>query len=329
MNPFTSAIQSQVRLFWLVGDELFLKNQFISQVEKFYHPDSLQEQPLQRFYGDSFSLSQFMNALFDMPLFGGCSIIIVKNLEKLKKNDATGVRKAIGSMPGETVLIFDSEKQTQDELGKLIHKKGMVVDCKPLTDQKAISWVIDYARENHHRIIRRDEAQLMVALIGTMLSQLASELEKLDLYLPLNDSIRREAILKVCNGNRSFGVFDLTDAVLERDLYKAFRILRYLIQEGTPALQIAALINRCVTNAIILYEHDHATHSMPKGAPSPLPAFLLPRYRKFIAPWPSLQSLSSLLVGVLETDIKLKSSGSDGQTRWLEKLIMQIITGPL
>jgi len=117
----------------------------------------------------------------------------------------------------------------------------------------------------------------------------------------------------------------LTDAVLDRDLYKSFRILHYLLQEGTPALQIAALIIRCVTNAILLYEYEHNTHSSAKKSPNPLPAFLLPRYRKFMASLPSHQSIHALLIGALETDIRLKSSGSDRHNRWLEKLIMQII----
>lgn len=326
MKTWKSLLQPRNHLFWMVGDEVYLKKYFLQLVDEHFYPGKNQDQKITIFYADSLNLTSFLNTIFDMPLFGGTSVSVLQGIEKLKKADSVAIKNILIKSPSDTVLVFESEKMTTDEFGKWLKKDAILIDCKKLIDKRTSSWALEYAQQKFSRILRQDDAFLLVTLCGNHLSSVVSELEKIDLYLPNKTPITPDVILKVCGGNRTYTVFDLINSILDRKLYLSLMILNYLLEEGVAGLLISSLLNRCIANSITLFESRHTQSSETREeSESNIPGFLISRYLRFISAYHSISQLFHLYLSCVELDMSLKSSKPDKGKQVLEKIIIRFI----
>jgi len=163
-------------------------------------------------------------------------------------------------VPTGAVLILTAEVVDQRRaLFKRISESGVVVDCGVRTGKLGETQMKpDVARARIKDTVGRagkridDEAVTgIVERTGFSVRALESELEKILLYVGNRAEIRRADVLEVLSNSREAGIFDLTNALEERDTAGALRALRALTVQREAAQPILGMMASTVRSLIV------------------------------------------------------------------------------
>jgi DNA polymerase-3 subunit delta len=116
----------------------------------------------------------------------------------------------------------------------------------------------ELARKRIHEVISRagkridgDTTTAIVERTGFSVRALDSELEKIILYLGDRTEVRRADVLAVLSNTREASIFDLTNAIEERDAGGTIRALRSLAAQREAAQPVLGMIARTVRTLIV------------------------------------------------------------------------------
>ena len=116
-------------------------------------------------------------------------------------------------------------------LGKALKAKAVVFESKPLYDNQVPAWIQQYLKSKK-LTVQQDIAGLIGDYLGTDLSKIANELDKLALNLPAKSEVSRQDIETHIGISKDFSIFELQNAIGERNTVKVNRIVHYF--EANP-----------------------------------------------------------------------------------------------
>lgn len=181
-------------------------------------------------YGKDTDFVTVVNAAKRYPMLGDYQVIIVKEAQGLKwKADDGALLSYLENPMRSTVLVlaykhgkFDKRKK----LYKVAEKVGVVLESAKLRDDKIASWISSYTKERGWDI-HPQAAALMAEYLGSDLSKVVNELEKLMLNVPKGREISAQDIEQNIGISKDFNVFELNSALAGKNAVKAFQIVAY------------------------------------------------------------------------------------------------------
>lgn len=188
-------------------------------------------------YGKDTDIATIINAAKRYPMLSDYQVIIVKEAQNLgwkKEEEQVLLTKYVENLTPTTILVFAYKHGTLDKrlkLYKLIEKAGVAFESKKLYDNQIAAWIVDEVQRNGRRI-QPQVAALMAEYLGTSLSKIANELQKMLLNIPKDQEISAKDVEENIGISKDYNVFELTKALGVRDAAKAFRIVNYF--EANP-----------------------------------------------------------------------------------------------
>ncbi len=197
-------------------------------------------------------LRRVARAVQTLPFLGGRKTVWLRDFSgfaadsaaaKTKSADAAALRELAEiiekGIPSDVVLVMDGPGvDPKKPLAKACHGRGKVIVCeRPSLRQR--QW-----REEMNAVIRRradergvhlagDVVELLTDCLGTDTARVESELEKLICYAGGPDQpITREAVEALCHGQGEELPWALTNALGQRDLTEALRVIGVLLQQS-------------------------------------------------------------------------------------------------
>lgn len=181
-------------------------------------------------YGKDVDFATIVSAAKRYPMLSDHQVIIVKEAQGLKwKGDDEILSKYIENPTPTTILVFAYKYGKLDKRTKLykaIDKCGVIFDSDKLYDNKVAAWIVDELQSSGHKI-HPQGAALMADYLGTDLSKIANEIQKLVLNVPPNREISVQDIEQNIGISKDFNVFELNTALGKRDAVKAIQIVDY------------------------------------------------------------------------------------------------------
>jgi DNA polymerase-3 subunit delta len=171
-------------------------------------------------------------------------------------NSAEILLKAIekGFPKGNHLILTSDGADRRRRLFKVMQERGLVVDCSvPAGERKADKAVQESVlRENLQAILRKHQKtldpeayRLLCALTGFDLRTFNQNLEKLVFFIGERQRITLEDVERVAQRTRKDPIYELTNALAERNLENTFFYLSSLLADNFHPLQLlAALINQ-------------------------------------------------------------------------------------
>jgi len=133
-----------------------------------------------------------------------------------------------------TVLVFCYKYKTLDArkaLSKNLDKFSIVVTSKKLYDNQIPQWVSEYFKDKGFKI--NPKASLLLSeFVGNNLSRLSNEIDKLLINIQKGEEVTEDHIEKYVGISKEFNVFELQQALIRKDVYKANQIVNYF--EANP-----------------------------------------------------------------------------------------------
>jgi DNA polymerase-3 subunit delta len=189
--------------------------------------DGIEEKP---------SFDQIADVLNTMPFMGGRRIVVVENIQELGKNDREPLQKYVSDPSPYSVLILLHRGNPKGQMKELTKKvKAILLD---LRQQDFPLWIKDKARQR--ALVLTDRAiEYLLGVVGPDVGLLSSELEKCTLIG--KSPIDRDDLLGVVSGSGDYNVFDLVDAIKDKNIERVFKIAKALQGTADPYSLLGAI----------------------------------------------------------------------------------------
>lgn len=244
-------------VYYLMGDESyyidriadFLVNAVLKPEEKDFN--------MITFFGNDASINTIVNAAKGFPMGGQRQVVIVKESQNLGNNKEPLSTYLKHPQPT-TVLIFCHKNGTLDRRSKLaaeIQKAGVLFESKKLKDYQLPAFIISYLKKRKIGI-ERQASEILAQFVGADLNRLAGEMDKLVLALPKGCAvITADTIEKNIGVSKEFNTFELRNALVAKDVFKANQIVKYFDEtpKMNPLVKTLPLLFTFFQNLMISY----------------------------------------------------------------------------
>ena len=203
----------------LISD--FILENVLSEDEKGFNQSIL--------YGKDLSIDTIMTTAKRFPMMAERQVVVIREAQNIRNIEdlATYAEKPMKS----TILVISHKYKTIDKrkrLYKAILKNGVYFESKHLYDNQIPAWISKYLKGKNLGIDPR-AAQMIADFIGTDLQRIVNELEKVCISLVPGTSIMPDDIERNIGISKEFNIFELQNALGNRDILKANRIINFFI----------------------------------------------------------------------------------------------------
>jgi DNA polymerase III delta subunit len=214
--------------FVLIGEELFLKEQFEQFLLKAHSDASV----LIFYPGEE---QEAKSALYSAGLFDQ-RIIILRYLDQMKNK---GFPDLIKSYDDYLLVTFSDQVNLKNSIITSVLGYSLPVQCNKMPEHDASypSWILSYATEKGYLFI--DDAEDMFYLkVGPDLMTLMNEFSKLMFYKRESKTIQPEDIDKVVADSATSSAYDVLDNMLRKDIPKTFKSFERYLKSNAEVLDL-------------------------------------------------------------------------------------------
>lgn len=176
-------------------------------------------------FGKDSKIEDIINAAKRFPMMANHQVIIVKEAQEIKNID--NLSYYIEQPLASTLLVINYKYKTLDKrkkLYKLLAKESVLFESKKLYENQIPAWINSYLKQRKYSITPVS-SQLLTDFLGTDLSKISNELDKLMISLPQNSTVTPEDIERNIGISKDYNNYELQNAIKNRDVLKANRII--------------------------------------------------------------------------------------------------------
>ena len=216
-------------VYYLMGDESYYIDKICDYIAEHALPEDQRDFNQTIFFGSDVTASQVADAARRYPMMAERQVVIVKEAQNIKQTDA--LQKYFEKPMSTTILVICHKNGKVDgrkrEYVKAIQHAGILFESQKLKDFRLPEFIEGYLSQRQVSIDSKS-AQLIAEAIGSDLSRLTSELDKVLISLPENDRrITPQVVEDQIGVSKDFNGFELRDAIVNRNIYKANQIVIY------------------------------------------------------------------------------------------------------
>ncbi len=315
-------------VYFLMGEEPyyidkisdFIENTILSEEERGFNQMVL--------YGKEVSVEDIVANAKRYPMMAEKQVVIVKEAQHLSRT-IDKLSSYVEQPQASTVLVLCYKYNKLDKRKKLykaIQKSGILFESKKLYENQVADWIRTVLQPKGYQIAPK-AAVLLVEFLGTDLSRIHNELEKLQLVVPSGKEITAEIIEENIGISKDYNNFELKKAIGERNIIKATRIINYFAQnpKDNPLVVTITLLHMFFSQ--LLNYHGLQDHS-PRNVASKLGInpYFVNEFQTAAKNYP-MKKVSRIVSHLRELDLKGKGVGATNvsQADLLKELLVKII----
>ena len=180
-------------------------------------------------YGLDTNAAQVIDMAKRFPMMAEHQVVIVKEAQNVKSWDRLDayLEKPLMS----TILVLCYKQGTIDARKKFMTKAaalGVVFKSEKMKDYLVPTFIDNYVKEKGATIEAKAK-QMVANFIGNDLARVASEIDKTLISLPEDNRVVTSELVEQKIGiSKDYNAFELKNALIERDVVKANRIVNYI-----------------------------------------------------------------------------------------------------
>ena len=243
-------------IYYLMGEEAYYIDLISDYIMDNVLTDTEKEFNLSVVYGADVDIATVINAAKRYPMMSEHQVVIVKEAQSIRNIDELSyyLQKPLRS----TILVMCHKHGVLDRRKKLaaeIEKVGILFESKKLKEAQLPAFITSYMKRKG--VDLEPKATSMLAdFVGTDLSRLTGELEKLIITLPKGQTrVTPEQIERNIGISKDYNNFELRSALVERNVLKANQIINYFEKnpKTNPLQMTLSLLFVFYSNLMLAY----------------------------------------------------------------------------
>ena len=218
------------QIYLLYGEEAYLKKQYKERFIKAMLPE-----------GDTMNYAYYEGKNTDIKEVIDLAerrLIVFENTGFFKNSGADMADYISGGMPDTTYFIFiESEVDKRSKLYKAVKAKGHIAELGVQDENTLRRWVQSLVKKEHKTMEPSDIAYFLNK-VGTDMENILREMEKLVCYAMERDTLTREDVDAVCVTQITSHIFEMVNAVADKNQRKALDLYYELLALKEPPMRI-------------------------------------------------------------------------------------------
>jgi len=298
-------------IYFLMGEEPYYIDKISEYIEKNVLAEEEKGFNQMVLYGRDVSIDDIISNAKRYPMMAERQVVIIKEAQDLSRTIENLIAYVENPQPS-TILVVCYKYKSLDKRKKLykaIDKTGLLFESKKLYENQVGDWIRRVLSGKDYHI--EPKATLMlVEFLGTDLSKINNELEKLMIILPKGSTITALSIEENIGISKDFNNFELRKAVGEKRIVKANQIINYFGQnpKSNPLVMTISLLNSFFTQLLIY----HGLSNKSKGNVAKalrINPYFVDDYQNASRNYP-MRKVSQVISLLRDADVKSKGVGA-------------------
>ena len=236
-------------IYLLHGDEALLTREAMAWLRHHVLQGIAEDFNLDRFDGrENPDLSRLVQSARTLPMMGPRRLVWVQNarpLFDLKSDALAPLLEYLAAPDPSTTLVLHANVKLKKNgvLYKRASKHGVAAEFVAPRERELPRWLQERARAAG-RTLRPDAAALLAEAIGRDLGALADALERVMLFVTGDGPVELEHVEQTVAHTRTRTVWELVEAIGDRDTPKALARAHLLLGQGEHPLRLLPLVSR-------------------------------------------------------------------------------------
>jgi len=315
-------------IYFLMGEEAFYIDKISDYIENNILSDSEKEFNQMVLYGRDVTIEDIVANAKRFPMMAEKQVVIVKEAQDLSRTIEKLSSYAENPQPS-TVLVVCYKYKTLDKrkkLAKIVSKNGCLFESKKLYENQVGEWISSNLKERGYTIEPK-AVQMLVEFLGSNLSKINNELDKLTLVLPKGTSISAIHIEDNIGISKDFNNFELRKSIGEKQVLKANQIATYFAQnpKSNPLVMTISLLNSFFTQ-LLMYHGLKDKGKINVAKVLRINPYFVNEYQRAAKNYP-MRKVAQVIAHLRSADIKSKGVGASNlpQGDILKELLFKIM----
>ncbi|HYC49546.1 MAG TPA: DNA polymerase III subunit delta [Gemmatimonadaceae bacterium] len=334
MKALHVAVQKQQfdPAYYLHGEEEFRKEEALRYLVDGAVDPSTRDFNLDQRKGSELNAEAVGSLLGMPPMMAERRVVVIRDVTSLKKDARAVLEKYLESPSPDLLLVLTAPADAKAD--KTLGRLATNVECEALSGAQVPKWIVARVEKNFGRQITPEAASLLHDAVGSDLSHLAMEIEKLASYCR-EGVIDENAVAETVGVRREDTLGALLDAIALRDANRALTLMPGVLQQPkmsavfvvmTLTTQMLALAVGKARNARSSNDFFNILRSGSSNLTGRSWGDAAAAWARALPKW-SAPDLDHALEVLLQTDLGLKNSRVSSEDQLLATAILGICGG--
>lgn len=317
-------------VYLLHGEEGYYIDRLLEEFDKIL-PSDEKEFNQYTLYATQTEPSAIIDICRRVPMMAQRQVVIVKEAQGARADAINRLAPYIASPVASTVLVVafrGAQAKGKDLLAAVRNGGGVLFESKKITEYNAPAAIGNYLRSKGLTADPKS-LEMLRDFIGTDLTRLHNEIDKLATLLPSGAAVTPEVIERNIGVSREYNSFELVDAIAARDGRRVFRILDYFRSnpKAVPLVMATASIFNLFTDLLVAYYTPDRSDAGLMAALG-CKQFALKRIKLGMSRYNALQ-IVEIIGAIRDFDVKSKGVGSrQNEHELFHQLAYHILSAP-
>ena len=214
-------------IYFLMGEEPFYIDKISDYIAEKVLKAEEKEFNQSVLYGKDVEVAQIISEAKQFPFGAEKRVIIVKEAQNIKNIEQ--LETYLDSPQPSTLLVICYKYKKIDKrkkFGKNLCKKALVFESKRFYDNQVSNWIAKYLSEKGYKIEEK-ASFMLVEFLGTELSNISNELDKLMLIVKKEEKITASIVEKNIGISKDYNIFEFQQALGSKDILKSNQIVNH------------------------------------------------------------------------------------------------------
>jgi len=315
-------------VYFLMGEEAYYIDKISSYIEKNLLREEEKGFNQIVLYGRDVTVEDIISQAKRYPMMAERQVVIVKEAQDLSRNIEKLLPYVENPQPS-TVLVVCYKYKSLDKrkkLCKVIGEKGVLFESKKLYDNQVSEWINSNLKERGFDIEPK-ASHMLVEFLGTDLSKIDNELEKLSLILGKGTRISAQDVEENIGISKDYNNFELRKAIGERQFVRANQIINYFSEnpKTNPLVMTISLLHSFFAQ-LLLYHGLRDKGRINVSKMLKINPYFVPEYQKAASNYP-MRKVAQVISHLRDADMKSKGVGASNMAHAdiLKQLLFRIM----
>lgn len=228
--------------FYIInGKDAYLRQKAQQMIEN-RAVSNLQDINITRYTDDNYNLDSVLSDLDAMPMMSENRVIVLKDLTIKSSTDANFLLKKIENRKEYHNILIINDGMGQSWY-KNLTKLATLVDCSPL-DEVMLQKIALKGFQDNGVEVDIVALKLIIQYCNGDLTRINNEVNKLSNYVGKGGKVTKENVEEIVHKDLEFNVFELSNAVAQKDSKTALKIVSFLLtQKESPQVLLMMLLS--------------------------------------------------------------------------------------
>lgn len=233
-------------VYFFHGPEIYYIDALIQAIEDNGLNEMEKAFNLTMVYGKDVNSGSLMDVCLRLPMMAERQLVFLKEAQYMDKIE--GLEPYLKNPNPQTILVVCYKKDKTEKSVEKLFKQAVIFEAAAIKEKELPQWINKYLA-GHKSKINEKALQMLVEFLGSDLSKISNELDKLIINKGEGASIDETDVEKNIGISKDYNIFEFQKALAGRQKQKVYQIIDYFSnnQKAAPITMVTSILYKSYT----------------------------------------------------------------------------------